>query len=146
MPYAVSQGGWLSFTLVFVIVSIFCYTGHLIQQRMDADPSINSYGDIGAAAFGYKGRGAVAFIMYIEMYLTAVSFLIMEGDILDKFFPNTSIEPGSLTIKEKQLFILVAALIISPTTWLRDLSILAYFSAAGFSHHLSCSVLYYGLA
>ncbi|ONK73861.1 uncharacterized protein A4U43_C03F330 [Asparagus officinalis] len=131
MPYALAQGGWSSLVLFLVVILVCCYTGSLIQRCMDADPLTQTYPDIGEVAFGYKGRIAIAILMYLELYLVGVSLLILEGDNLDKLFPNTSLEVATLSIKGKQLFVCVAALIVLPTTWLRDLGVLAYFSVAG---------------
>jgi len=148
MPYALSEGGWLSLALFFVVIFICSYTGFLIQRCMDADPFIETYPDIGEHAFGQKGRLSIASLMYLELYLVGVSLLILEGDNLDKLFPNTSVKLASLSISGKQLFVCVAALIVLPTTWLRNLSILAYFSIAGVlaSVILLASLLWTGIA
>ncbi|KAJ4797306.1 Transmembrane amino acid transporter family protein [Rhynchospora pubera] len=131
MPYAVAQGGWLSL-VIFLLVGLLCYyTGILIQRCMRAHPSIHSYPDIGRYAFGPTGQNIIAAFMYIELYLVAISFLILEGDNLDKLFPGSKVEFYSVTLEGKKLFILLAAFIILPTTWLRDLAVLAYVSAIG---------------
>ncbi|KAJ4768390.1 Transmembrane amino acid transporter family protein [Rhynchospora pubera] len=131
MPYAVAQGGWLSL-VIFLLVGILCYyTGILIQRCMRAHPSIHSYPDIGQYAFGPTCQKIIAAFMYIELYLVAISFLILEGDNLDKLFPGSKVEFYSVTLEGKKLFILLAGFIILPTTWLRDLAVLAYVSAIG---------------
>jgi solute carrier family 32 (vesicular inhibitory amino acid transporter) len=131
MPYAVSQGGWLSLT-IFLLVGVIClYTGTLIKWCMHADQTIKSYSDIGRYAFGRTGQNIIAAFMYIELYLVAVSFLILEGDNLNKLFPGTKLDFSFVTLEGKKLFIVLAASIILPTTWLRDLAVLAYVSAVG---------------
>jgi solute carrier family 32 (vesicular inhibitory amino acid transporter) len=131
MPYALSQGGWLSLA-IFLFVGILCYyTGILIQRCMHADPSIHSYPDIGRYAFGPTGQNIIAIFMYIELYLVAISFLILEGDNLNKLFPGTKVEFSYMMLEGKKLFILFAASIILPTMWLRDQAVLAYVSAIG---------------
>ncbi|XP_072956447.1 amino acid transporter AVT1I-like [Typha angustifolia] len=148
MPYALSQGGWLSLALFFFVGIVCYYTGILIQRCMHADPIIATYPDIGQHAFGSKGRNVIAFFMYVELYLVAISFLILEGDNLDKLFPGVSIEFASIRIQGKQLFIILAAAIILPTTWCRNLSILAFVSAGGLlaSVILTGSLLWAGVA
>uniref|UniRef100_J3L1L0 Amino acid transporter transmembrane domain-containing protein n=1 Tax=Oryza brachyantha TaxID=4533 RepID=J3L1L0_ORYBR len=131
MPYAVSQGGWLSLLLFAVVGTVCCYTGTLIERCMRADGSIASYPDIGRFAFGAVGRRAIAFFMYVELYLVAISFLVLEGDNLDKLFPGASMELLGYRLHGKQLFIVLAAAVILPTTWLKNLGMLAYVSAAG---------------
>ncbi|PNY12681.1 vacuolar amino acid transporter 1-like protein [Trifolium pratense] len=77
MPYAVSEGGWLSFMMLFIFAMI-CQV-----------------------AFGYKGRAVIASFIYLELFLIAVELLILE------------------------------ALVVLPTTWLRSLGALAYISVGG---------------
>jgi vesicular inhibitory amino acid transporter len=69
--------------------------------------------------------------MYLELYLVAIEFLILEGDNLDKLFPNMAFQIASLKVAGKKGFVLLTALIILPTTWLKSLGVLAYFSAGG---------------
>ncbi|KAF3444342.1 hypothetical protein FNV43_RR14033 [Rhamnella rubrinervis] len=130
VPYAISSGGWLSLFL-FVMASIAFYTGLLIQRCMDLDPDIRSYPDIGERAFGNKGRLVLSILMSIELYLCAVGFLILEGDNLYNLFPDVGFEVGGLTIRGKQCFVVMSALIIFPSLWLDSLSFLSYISAGG---------------
>ena len=98
---------------------------------MYANPTIKNYPDIGEVAFGCKGRAIVSMFLYLELYLVAVAFLILEGDNLDKLFPDMGFKIAGLKVRGKQGFVLLTALIILPTTWLRSFSILSYFSAGG---------------
>ncbi|KAK8357244.1 hypothetical protein V6Z11_A05G409400 [Gossypium hirsutum] len=111
-PYALASGGWLSLILLFAIATAAFFSGLLIQRCMDSDSNIRTYPDIGKLAFGKKGRLIVSIFMYIELYLVATGFLILEGDNLQKLFPNMN-------------------LIILPTVWLDNLSLLSYVSASG---------------
>lgn len=98
---------------------------------MDVQPNIKTYPDIGELAFGYKGRAIVCIFTYLELYLVAVEFLILEGDNLNKLFPDAGFKLAGLTISGKQGFVLLTALIILPTTWLKSLGVLAYVSVGG---------------
>ncbi|XP_062016077.1 amino acid transporter AVT1I-like isoform X4 [Rosa rugosa] len=98
IPFALSQGGWLSLVLLFSIAILCWYTGLLLQRCMDSNPHIKTYPDIGQAAFGRKGRVAISIFMYLELYLVAVEFLILEGDNLNQLFPNVSFNMGGHTI------------------------------------------------
>ncbi|XP_061370909.1 amino acid transporter AVT1I-like [Gastrolobium bilobum] len=131
MPYAVSQGGWLSLILLFLFAMISWYTALLLQRCMNGHPLIKSYPDIGQVAFGYKGKALIAIIIYIELFLIAVELLILEGDNLEKLFPNVSFTIAGLRIGGKRGFVMLAALVILPTTWLRSLGVLAYVSVGG---------------
>ncbi|KAJ1284162.1 hypothetical protein BS78_03G183900 [Paspalum vaginatum] len=150
MPYAVAQGGWLSLALFALVGAVCYYTGTLIERCMRADPAaVASYPDIGGSAFGAAGRRAVAFFMYLELYLVAISFLVLEGDNLDKLFPGAAVElAGGCRLQGKQLFIALAAAVVLPTTWLKNLGVLAYVSAAGIvaSAVLTASLVWAGVA
>lgn len=131
MPYAVSQGGWLSFMLLIIFGMICCYTALLLDRCMNAHPRIKSYGDIGEVAFGYKGRVVMASFIYVELFLVAVELLILEGDNLEKLFPNMRFTIFGLRIGGRSGFVILTALAILPTTWLRNYGALAYISIGG---------------
>ncbi|EMS57613.1 hypothetical protein TRIUR3_07065 [Triticum urartu] len=102
IPYALSQGGWLSL-IVFMAIAVICfYTGLLLQRCMDSSSLVNTYPDIGAHAFGRRGRVIVATFMYLELYLVAIDFLILEGDNLHKLFPAASFRLRALRVRGKQ--------------------------------------------
>ncbi|XP_060213426.1 amino acid transporter AVT1I-like [Lycium barbarum] len=146
LPYALSQGGWLCLMILFLVAIICCYTGFLLQKCMSASPSIRTYPDIGEFAFGNKGRVIISIFLYLELYLIAVELLILEGDNLQKLFPNAKIHVGSLKIVGREGFVILVALIILPTTWLRNFGLLAYVSFGGVfaSIILVCAVFWVG--
>nr|CAB3486831.1 unnamed protein product [Digitaria exilis] len=131
IPYALSQGGWSSLAIFLAIAIICCYTGILLQRCMEASPLVTTYPDIGALAFGRRGRLAVAIFMYLELFLVAVDFLILEGDNLHKLFPDAGFHVGGLHVSAKQGFVLAATLAVLPTTWFSSLGVLAYVAAGG---------------
>jgi solute carrier family 32 (vesicular inhibitory amino acid transporter) len=131
IPYALSQGGWVSLSLLLLLAVICYYTGLLLQKCIDSNSLVKTYPDIGELAFGQKGRIVVATTMYLELYLAAINFLILEGDNLEKLFPKAAFNFAGLKIRGKQGFVVIASLIVLPTTWLRSLGILAYMSLGG---------------
>ncbi|KAK1437732.1 hypothetical protein QVD17_03528 [Tagetes erecta] len=131
VPYALSKGGWLSLLLLLLVAVLCFYTGLLLRRCMDSDPLIKSYPDIGHVAFGQKGRAIVSTFLYLELFFVAVEFLIMEGDNLHKLFPKQNLEVFGNKIGGKQWFILLTAVVVLPTSWLRNLGVLAYVSAGG---------------
>ncbi|XP_076890373.1 amino acid transporter AVT1I-like [Bidens hawaiensis] len=131
VPYALSKGGWLSLMLLLLVAVLCFYTGLLLRRCMDSDPLIKSYPDIGHMAFGQKGRALVSTFLYLELFFVAVEFLIMEGDNLHKLFPKESFVVFGNKIGGKQGFVLLTAVVVLPTTWLRSLGVLAYVSAGG---------------
>ncbi|GAB4840012.1 hypothetical protein Ancab_020721 [Ancistrocladus abbreviatus] len=145
IPYALSEGGWVGLILLLIVAILCWYTGLLLHRCMEANPLVRSYADIGGLAFGFKGKTLVSVFMYLELYLAAVGFLILEGDTLEKLFPDCSIFAG-MKLSSKQGFIILTAVVVLPTTWLRNLGSLAYVSAGGVlaSIIVVCSVFWVG--
>ena len=83
------------------------------------------------------------FFTCLLLYLVAVEFLILEGDNLNKLFPNKVFKIGSLAIEGKKGFVVITSLIILPT-WLRSLGLLTFVSVGGVvaSVILVCSVFW----
>ncbi|ESW11564.1 hypothetical protein PHAVU_008G040900 [Phaseolus vulgaris] len=131
VPYALATGGWLSLALLFSIAAAAFYTGLLIKRCMDKNSNIRTYPDIGELAFGKTGRLIVSVSMYTELYLVSIGFLILEGDNLSNMFPIGEVQIAGLAISGKQFFVIMVALIILPTVWLDNLSLLSYLSASG---------------
>ncbi|XP_023731288.1 amino acid transporter AVT1I [Lactuca sativa] len=131
VAYALSKGGWLSLVLLLFIAHLSFYTALLLQRCMDSDPLIKTYPNIGGKAFGRIGSAIISAFMYLELYLVSVEFLILEGDNLHKLFPKKSFDIFGKKVGGKQGFILLTGLVVLPTTWLRNLGVLAYVSAGG---------------
>ncbi|CAN6458990.1 unnamed protein product [Victoria cruziana] len=102
-----------------------------ISYALSEDPCTRTYQDIGGLAFGSKGRTIVVILLFCELYLVAVEFLILEGDGLAKLFPELSFRVGAHTFVANQVFIILSALLLLPTVWLKNLKWLAYVSAGG---------------
>ncbi|KAF9594106.1 hypothetical protein IFM89_027424 [Coptis chinensis] len=130
VPYALSSGGWLSLILLLTIAAATFFTGLLIKWCMDIDSEITSYPDIGERAYGPVGRAIVSIFMYLELYFVATGFLILEGDNLYNLFPM-GFEYSWINISGREGFVVIVSLIILPTVWLKDLSMLSYVSATG---------------
>ncbi|ERM94385.1 hypothetical protein AMTRI_Chr04g189790 [Amborella trichopoda] len=131
IPYALSEAGWIGLALLFLLAIISCYTGLLIQRCMEKDKSIKTYPDIANRAFGYRGKVIVSVFLYVELYLVAIEFLILEGDNIAKLFPNMSFKVMGWRIEGSKGFTILSSLVILPTVWLRRLGLLAYVSAGG---------------
>ncbi|GAV58094.1 Aa_trans domain-containing protein [Cephalotus follicularis] len=144
IPYALASGGWLSLIFLFVIATAAFYSGLLIKKCMDVDSNIRTYPDIGEHAFGNTGRLLVSVFMYVELYLVATGFLILEGDNLQNLFPDLGLEVAGIRIGGRQTFVIIVALIILPSVWLDNLSLLSYISASGVlaSVIILCSIIW----
>ncbi|CAI7833808.1 unnamed protein product [Closterium sp. NIES-53] len=97
--------------------------------------TITTYPDIGAAAFGRTGRVLTSLVLYGELFAVSVELLILEGDSLAFLFPSFAPHGvplgSSLRLSANQVFLIIAALIVLPTVWLRKMSLLAYVSVGG---------------
>ncbi|KAI3500760.1 hypothetical protein L1887_36585 [Cichorium endivia] len=131
IPYALASGGWLTLIFLLVIASSTFFTGLLIQKCMDSDPTITNFPDIGDRAFGKTGKTLVSITMNIELYLVATGFLILEGDNLTNLFPDITFDIYGIHIGTKCGFIVIVAIVILPTSWLNNMSVLSYISASG---------------
>ncbi|KAG5574738.1 hypothetical protein H5410_054872 [Solanum commersonii] len=122
-PYAVKEGGWAGLSLLFIFGVISYYTGILLRYCLDSQPGLETYPDIGQAAFGTVGR--------IIISSCCVEYIILEGDNLSALFPNAHLNLGGYQLDARHLFALVTTLAVLPTVWLRDLTVLSYISAGG---------------
>uniref|UniRef100_A0A0E0FNP7 Amino acid transporter transmembrane domain-containing protein n=1 Tax=Oryza nivara TaxID=4536 RepID=A0A0E0FNP7_ORYNI len=106
-----SQGRWLSLALFTKP-----YASTPATSWTTACTSIAELPDIGHLTFSGYGLTAIGLII----------FVILLGDNLDKLLPGTVVEILGYQVHGKQLFVLAAATVILPMTWLKNLSVLAY--------------------
>ncbi|KAL9429012.1 hypothetical protein AB3S75_030920 [Citrus x aurantiifolia] len=130
-PYAIKEGGWSSLSLLFIFGIIAFYTGILLQECLDSAPGLTTYPDVGQAAFGITGRLIVAIVLYLELFAASIEYLIMMSDNLASLFPHTSMNFGGLHLDCHKIFSITATLVVLPTVWLRDLTLLSYISVGG---------------
>ncbi|KMZ72346.1 hypothetical protein ZOSMA_166G00440 [Zostera marina] len=132
-PYALENGGWIS---VFLLVGfgIACaYSSHIIGKCLRQNSKSNDYQDIGHHAFGKTGRVIAATFIYLEIFLSLVSYTISLNDNLAVVFSGAKgIRLSWLPIMSTtQLLTVVAVLIALPSLWLRDLSSISFLSFGG---------------
>ncbi|XP_058728271.1 amino acid transporter AVT1C-like [Vicia villosa] len=130
-PYALQQGGWSALAILLVFSVFSFYTGMLLRYCLDSEPGLETYPDIGQAAFGTTGRVIISIILYMELYACCIEYIILESDNLSSLFPNAHLSLGGIELNAHILFALLTTLAILPTVWLRDLRILSYISACG---------------
>ncbi|KAM0991279.1 hypothetical protein ACFX2C_009682 [Malus domestica] len=130
-PYAIREGGWLSLILLAFFGVICCYTGILLKRCLESCPGLRTYPDIGQAAFGSAGRFFLSIILYLELYAACVEFLTMMSDNLASAFPNTHMTFAGIDLDCHQIFAIISTLVILPTVWLQNLSLLSYLSVGG---------------
>ncbi|XP_051116525.1 amino acid transporter AVT1C-like [Andrographis paniculata] len=130
-PFAVKQGGWISLSILFIFAILSYYTGILLRRCLDSKTGLETYPDIGQAAFGTLGRIVISIILYVELYSCCIEYIILESDNLSSLFPNAHLNLGVLELDSHHLFAVMTALAVLPTVWLRDMTILSYISAGG---------------
>ncbi|MQM20277.1 hypothetical protein Taro_053295 [Colocasia esculenta] len=130
-PYAIREGGWAGLSLLFLFAVLSWYTGILLRHCLDSEPSLETYPDIGQAAFGTVGRVIISVVLYLELYGCCVEYIILESDNLTSLFPHAQLNLGGLQLTPHVLFAVMTTLVVIPSTWLRDLSLLSYLSAGG---------------
>lgn len=59
-PYAAKEGGWLGLIILLVFAVLSFYTGMLLRYCLDSEPGLETYPDIGQAAFGTTGRFVIS--------------------------------------------------------------------------------------
>ncbi|KAI7749066.1 hypothetical protein M8C21_033845, partial [Ambrosia artemisiifolia] len=127
MPYAFKEGGWLSLVLLLVFGVICCYTGILLKICLERCHGLQTYPDIGQAAFGHFGRICIAVVLYLDLFSSCVEYLIMMNDNLSSLFPHAHLDIGGIIHLDSYLFCaIISTLVILPTVWLRNLSLLSY--------------------
>ncbi|XP_010490635.1 PREDICTED: vacuolar amino acid transporter 1-like isoform X2 [Camelina sativa] len=132
MPYAIKESGWLGLLILLFFGVITCYTGVLMKRCLESSPGLQTYPDIGQAAFGITGRFIISILLYVELYAACVEYIIMMSDNLSGLFPNISLSIASgISLDSSQIFAILTTILVLPTVWLKDLSLLSYLSVGG---------------
>ncbi|XP_071734579.1 amino acid transporter AVT1C-like [Rutidosis leptorrhynchoides] len=131
VPYAVREGGWVGLILLVVFGVLSFYTGLLLRYCLDSQPGLETYPDVGQAAFGTTGRLIISIILYVELYACCVEYIILESDNLSALFPNAHLSFGGYILNAHYLFAITIAIAVLPTVYLRNMSVLSYISAGG---------------
>lgn len=77
-PYAAKEGGWVGLSILFIFALLSFYTGILLRSCLDSEPGLETYPDIGQAAFGNLGRifisvcliDNLSFLMFLKLILS----------------------------------------------------------------------------
>ncbi|XP_014496665.1 amino acid transporter AVT1D-like [Vigna radiata var. radiata] len=130
-PYAIKEGGFLSLAILLMFAIMCCYTGMLLIKCLESNDGLKTYPDIGQAAFGIVGRLGIAIFLYVELFASCVEYIILVSDNLSSLYPNTQMKFGGIDLNSEEIYAITAAIIVLPTVWLRNLSLLSYISVGG---------------
>lgn len=126
LPLGMKYAGFVAGAiLLFVFAGATFCSAELLSRCLDTDPTMISYGDLGAAAFGPKGRALVSFLFTLDLLGSGVALIIIFGDSLNALFPKYSVN----------FFKLVAFFAITPQAFM-PLSVLSNVSLLGIASTL----------
>lgn len=127
-PAAYSKIGIVGGNLGMLFIGLIALYTMLLQVRCVAklaDPAIRSYSDLGSKVLGSKGKLLLDVCMMIAQLGFAIAYLIFIGSQLDQV---VCFETELEFCDKKPMYILFAAVILTPICWLRDLKYLSYVS------------------
>ncbi|GAA0152324.1 hypothetical protein LIER_10835 [Lithospermum erythrorhizon] len=130
-PYALQKGGWASSFLLVGLGIICTYTSHLLGKCLKHNPKLRDYKDIGYLAFGIKGRAIATSFVYLEIFMSLVSYTISLHDNLTKVFLEMNLNLPAIGLSTSQILTAVAILVALPSLWLRNLSSISFLSTGG---------------
>ncbi|KAI7848408.1 transmembrane amino acid transporter protein-domain-containing protein [Circinella umbellata] len=89
MPLGFKLAGWVIGILVFgFCFGVTNYTAKILALCLDQYPGSQTFGDIGAAAFGIKGRVMVSAFFIIELIAVSVALVVFMSDEINALFPG----------------------------------------------------------
>ncbi|KAL4558025.1 hypothetical protein LXL04_036221 [Taraxacum kok-saghyz] len=131
MPNTIAQAGWAGVGMLLLLGAICCYTAYLMKLCFESRDTIQTYPDIGEAAFGKYGRLLIAIILYTSLYAYCVEFIILEGDNLTSLFPSASLPWDSVYADPVHMFAVLSAIVMGSTLLVKNPRIISIFSATG---------------
>ncbi|SCV03567.1 LAMI_0H09208g1_1 [Lachancea mirantina] len=91
LPLGLKYSGWaLGVPLLLTFAAGTFGSAELLSRCLDTDQTMISYGDLGYAAFGSKGRALISFLFSLDLMGSGVALVILFGDSLNALFPQRS--------------------------------------------------------
>ncbi|GMN63086.1 hypothetical protein TIFTF001_032148 [Ficus carica] len=131
VPYALENAGWSSIFLLIGLGIVCAYSTLLLGKCLDKNANSRTYTDIGHRAFGNKGRIIVATFVYVEIFMTLVSYTISLHDNIITVFSGAQLNLPWAKLSTSQLLTIFAVLVAVPSLWLRNLSSISFLSFGG---------------
>ncbi|XP_019435994.1 PREDICTED: LOW QUALITY PROTEIN: vacuolar amino acid transporter 1 [Lupinus angustifolius] len=131
-PYAIEKGGWISAFLLIGLGVMCTYTSHLLGKCLQKNPKLRNYIDIGDHTFGSKGRFIVATLIYMDIFMSLISYTIsLHDNLITIFLGGTHLKMHLAKLSTSQILTIFAILIALPSLWIRDLSSISFLSSCG---------------
>lgn len=109
---------------LLVGLGVMCaYSSHILGTCLRKNPKLRSFVDIVKHAFESKGRLVAATIIYMEIFMSLVSYTISLHDNLNTVFLGTNLKHHFPKFSSSQFLTVVAVL--------RDLSSISFLSTLG---------------
>lgn len=131
IPYVLKELGWFGLVLLGLLAWLSSYTAKLLCTCIDYVPEheagrgsvtvLNTYSDIGDAAFGPHGRTFVNYVLYVDLVASSALFLVFIATNMAEMFPG---------VLSPTMWIIVSAASLLPTVLLK-LQKLTFLSAIG---------------
>mmetsp|Transcript_31970 Transcript_31970/g.80179 ORF Transcript_31970/g.80179 Transcript_31970/m.80179 type:complete len:451 (-) Transcript_31970:190-1542(-) len=115
LPYAVKEGGWLALGGLVILGLMLLYTAMRMAKCLIEHPSIHSYPELGYAGLGRPGQIAVTVTQMANCVGSSIIFLVLAGENMNHIVPDVNI------FGDKKMWILIAALVVLPPSYLKNL-------------------------
>jgi len=97
LPHGLSQSGWIGVPILFMMAIMAAWTAVLIIRCLHPpsyEKPLQSYGDIGQAAYGWWGRLCVDVQMHITLMGVSTVYLVLAGSNLSFMLANVPQSSG----------------------------------------------------
>ena len=128
VPYALKEGGITAMVMFIIIPIIMWYIGTVLTECLyDEDEQGNrhrarsGYKDLGDVLLPKYGGYIVSCFIQLDLFLTAVSYLVLFGSVMHHDLPSVPIT--------ERMWIGIAGGLVLPTVFLKSLSQIAWLSA-----------------
>ncbi|CAJ0904922.1 13438_t:CDS:2, partial [Entrophospora sp. SA101] len=121
LPLGFRYAGWvIGLTLFTFCLFVTNYTAKILAKCLSLRTGMNTYADMGAAAFGEKSRFYISALFSLELLASSTALVILCGDSLHALFPDTSI-----------VYLKICAWVVMTPLTLIAIRYLSYFSLMG---------------
>ncbi|KAI8079960.1 transmembrane amino acid transporter protein-domain-containing protein [Halteromyces radiatus] len=88
LPLAFRLAGWVYGSVILLFCCLATnYTAKILIKCLEVQPGATTYGDIGAVAFGHRGRAFIGSVFIVELLTVGVAMVILLGDAIQSLFP-----------------------------------------------------------